>query len=83
MSGLVECRCIYQESSTNERHLFLSPTGPRVFFFYVVIRAMRRSSRLQNQDSYFKTLSIGPASGIEPATSRITVKRSTDLASQL
>ena len=28
--------------------------------------------------SYFKTLSIGPASGIEPATSRSAVKRSTD-----
>ena len=28
--------------------------------------------------SYFKTLSIGPPPGIEPATSRSTVKRSTD-----
>ena len=28
--------------------------------------------------SYFKTLSIGPAPGIEPATSRSAVKRSTD-----
>ena len=28
--------------------------------------------------SYFKTLSIGPAPGIEPATSRSEVKRSTD-----
>ena len=31
--------------------------------------------------SYFKTLSIGPAPGIEPATSRSAVKRSTDWAS--
>ena len=30
--------------------------------------------------SYFKTLSIGPAPGIEPATSRSAVKRSTDCA---
>ena len=30
--------------------------------------------------SYFKTLSIGPAPGIEPATSRSAVKRSTDWA---
>ena len=29
---------------------------------------------------YFKTLSIGPAPGIEPATSRSAVKRSTDWA---
>ena len=28
--------------------------------------------------SYFKTLSIGPAPGIEPVTSRSAVKRSTD-----
>ena len=28
--------------------------------------------------SYFKTLSIGPAPGIEPASSRSAVKRSTD-----
>ena len=28
--------------------------------------------------SYFKTLSIGPVLGIEPATSRSAVKRSTD-----
>ena len=31
--------------------------------------------------SYFKTLSIGPAPGIESATSRSAVKRSTDWAS--
>ena len=30
--------------------------------------------------SYFKTLSIGPAPGIEPATSRSAVKHSTDWA---
>ena len=30
--------------------------------------------------SYFKTLSIVPASGVEPATSRSAVKRSTDCA---
>ena len=28
--------------------------------------------------SYFKTLSMGPASGIEPTTSRTTFKHSTD-----
>jgi len=55
-------------------------TGPP---FYVVIRATRRSSRLQGKGSasflsYFKTRSIDPAPGIEPATSRSAVKRSTD-----
>ena len=32
--------------------------------------------------SYFKTLSIGPVPGIEPATSRSAVKRSTDWATK-
>ena len=56
----------------------LLETGPP---FYVVIRATRRSSCLQDKGtvvasffSYFKTLSVGPA------TSRSTVKRSTVLA---
>ena len=46
--------------------------------FYVVIRVTRGSSLLQYKEvpsflSYFKTLSIGPALGIEPATSRSAV----------
>ena len=53
--------------------------------FYVVIRATRRSRRLQCKEvpsflSYFKTQSNGPAPGIEPATSRSAVKRSADWA---
>ena len=53
--------------------IFTSPTG-----------ATRRSSRSCSAKrvpsflSYFKTLSIPPVSGIEPATSRSVVKRSTD-----
>ena len=43
--------------------------------FYVVIRALRRSSQTSFL-SYFKTLSIGPASWIEPTTSRSVVKLS-------
>ena len=50
--------------------------------FYVVIRAIRRSRAkvVPSFLSYFKTLSIGPAPGIEPATSRSAVKRSNDCA---
>ena len=69
---LFECQCIWRES-TNWGHYFTSPAGdgregPP---FYVDIRATRRSSRLQCKGStlflnYFKTLSIGPAPGIEP-----------------
>ena len=50
--------------------------------FYVAIRATQRSSHLQGKGStlisrlYFKILSIGPASGIEPATSRSTLQLS-------
>ena len=51
--------------------------------FYVVIRATRRSSRLQCKGStfispLFKTLSTSPAPRIEPVTSRSAVKRPTD-----
>ena len=51
--------------------------------FYVVIRATRRSRCCSAKEvpsflSHFKTLSIGPAPGIEPTTSRSAVKRSTD-----
>ena len=58
--------------------LLLLETGPP---FYVVIRAMRGSSGLQCELipsflRYFKTLSNGPAPGIEPTTSRSAVKRS-------
>ena len=50
----------------------LLETGPP---FYVVIRATQPSFL-----SYFKTPSIGPTTGIEPATSRSAVMRSTDWA---
>ena len=48
----------------------------------MVIRATRRSSRLQckGSTSISQTLSIGTAPGIEPATSRSAIKRSTDWA---
>ena len=46
--------------------------------FYVVIRARVKAVPLFL--SYFKTLSIGPAPGIEPTTSRSTVKGFTDWA---
>ena len=45
--------------------------------------AVCRAKTIPSFLRYFKTLSIGPASGIEPLTSRIAVKRSTDLASAL
>ena len=56
-----------------------------VQLFYVVIRATRRSTRLQGKGSiytsqYFETLSIGPAPGIKPPTSRSAIKRSNDCA---
>ena len=41
---------------------------------YLIIKVLIRDTTL----SYFKTLSIGPILGIEPATSRSAVKRSTD-----
>ena len=67
--------------------ILTSPTTDRGLPFYKVIRTTRRSSRLQcirntfiNFLSYFKSLSIGPAQRIEPATFRSAVKRSIDWA---
>ena len=37
-----------------------------------------REKRVPSFLSYFKTLSIGPAPGMEPVTTRSAVKRSTD-----
>ena len=61
---------------------FLLETGPP---FYLVIRATRSLTACSTKEvpsfySYFKTLSIGPAPDIEPATSRSAVKFSTDWA---
>ena len=53
--------------------------------FYAIIRVKRRSLAAcrakavpRSLYSYFKTLSIGPAQGIEPGTSFSAVERSTD-----
>ena len=43
-------------------------------------QAICRTKAVSSFLSYFKTLSIGPAPGIEPATSRSAVKHSTDWA---
>ena len=58
----------------------MSPTGDRPAILHGHPSYMR-SSLLQGKGStlflsYFKTQSIGPASGIKPATSRSAVKRS-------
>ena len=44
--------------------------------------AVCRAKEVPSFLSYFKTLSIGPSPGIEPATSPSAVKHSTDRASQ-
>ena len=52
--------------------------------FYVIIREPReglavcREKGVPSFHSYLETLSIVPASGVEPATSRSAVKRATD-----
>ena len=79
---LFECQCIKHES-TNWGHCFYvsywrqgrhftRPSEPREG--PVICSAKGMPSFL----SYFKTLSVGPVLGIEPATSRSAVKRSTD-----
>ena len=82
---LFECQ-FNQHESTNWGYYFLRvllETGPP---FYVVIRATWSSTRCRARNvpsflSYFKTLSFGSTSWIEPATFRSAVKRSTGWAS--
>ena len=56
--------------------IFKSPTGDET----AILRgpAIFRAKAVPSFPSYFKTLSIDPLSGIEPATSRSTIKSSTD-----
>ena len=58
---------------SRDRHLTWSPEPCEGL-------AARSAKGVPSFLSYFKTLSIGPAPGIEPATSRSAVKRSTDWA---
>ena len=60
--------------------LFLHPLMETGLPFYVVILAACSAKEVPSFLSHFKTLSNGPAPGIEPATSRSAVKRSTDWA---
>ena len=67
-----------------EDTIFTSPTGDgrdRHFTWSSEPReglAVCRAKEVPSFLSYFKTLSIGPTKGIEPATSRSAFKRSTD-----
>ena len=77
---LFECQCIEHESANWGHYILrlLIETGPP---FYVVSREGLAGCSAKEGPSFlshFKTLSVGPAPGIEPATSRSAVKRSTD-----
>ena len=82
---LFECQCIQHEIANWGHYIFTSPNGNGT----AILRghpSHAKVSPLAVQREYFhfsvvfKTLSIGPAPGIEPATSRSAVKRSTDWA---
>ena len=67
------CQCI-QHKSTNWGHFFTSPTrdGTTIFRWSSDPReglAVCRAKAISSFFSYFKTLSIGLAPGVEPATS--------------
>ena len=80
----LECKCIYDER-TNCGHYFYVSYWRRDRHFTWSSEPRESSAacsakRLPSFLSYFKTLSNGPAPGIEPATSRSAVMRSTDWA---
>ena len=83
-STLFECQCIKHESTNCGHYFYVSYWRPdRHFTWSSEPReglAVRRTKEIPSFLSYFKTLSIGPATGIEPATSRSAVKRSIDWA---
>ena len=65
--------------------IFMSPTrdGTAIFTWSTEPReglAAYNAKVVSSFLSYFKTLSIGPAPGVKPATSRSAVKHSTDWA---
>ena len=82
-----ECQCIKHES-TNWGHYFYASHWRRDRHFTwsseprvdLAICWANMAKAVPSFLSYFKTLSIGSAPGIEPATSRCAVKRSTDWA---
>lgn len=79
---IFECQCSQHESALWEHYFYVSYWGRDRHFVWSseprkglpVCRAKEIPSFL----SQSKTLSIGPVPGIEPATSRSAVKRSTD-----
>ena len=80
----LECKCIYDESTNCGHYFYVSywrrdryvtwSSGPREG------SAAWSAKRLPSFFSYYKTLSNGPGPGIDPATSRSAVMRSTDWA---
>ena len=68
---LIEDTIFYVSNWRRDRH-FTWSSEPREGL------AVCRAKEVPSFLSYFKTLSIGPTKGIEPATSRSAFKRSTD-----
>ena len=63
--------------------IFTSPTGDgtailRGHLSHAKVQPLCRAKGVPSFLRYFKILSVGPPPGIEPATSRSAVKRSTD-----
>ena len=81
---LFECQCIWNEN-TNWGHYFYVSWWRRDRHFTWSSKPREGLAACSAKEvpsflSHFKTLSNGPAPGIEPATSRSAVKRSTDWA---
>ena len=77
-----ECHCILHEFLIRDGHYFYVSNWRWYRHFTWSSEPCKGSAACREKEvlsflSYFKTLSIGPAPGIEPATSRSAVKRST------
>ena len=82
---LFECQCILHESTHWGHYFYVSNWRRDRHFTWSFERRERlaicRAKAVPSILSHFKTLSVGPVQGIEPATFRSAVMRSTDWAS--
>ena len=81
---LFECQCNQHKSSEQGHHFYVSYWRRHCHYTWSSEPreglAICRAKAVPSFLSYSKTLSVGPVAGIEPATSRSAVKRSTDWA---
>ena len=73
-------KALYLSVNVFSKKVLIGDTTGPPFYVFIQGLAFCRAKQVPSFLSYFKTLSIGQAPGIEPATSRSAVKRTTHWA---